>query len=205
MEEILEEGYLGNALLAGAIGLASIGVHHFVRNHPMNQDTGINASMPEKFAVVKSKEERKADIAKSITSKYKHIKPEFAAQVAHLAIKHEHEVFPRAEDIASIVGIESSFNPDAKSKLKKDPAIGLSQIRPKVWGLKKNDLSTPEKQIQHSVGILSSYHSKLGDKEAAIHSYNVGITNFSKGKNLNPSYVEKFKKERELYNSPPLK
>ena len=199
MEEILEEGFLGNALLAGAIGLAGVGVHHFVKVHPMNQESGIRSGAPEKFAAIKSHEERKSDIVKSITTKYKHIKPDFAAQVAHLALKHEHPVFPRAEDIASVVGIESSFDPSAKSKLKRDPAIGLTQVRPKIWGLKKKDLETPDQQIKHSVNILSSYHSKLGDKDSAIHAYNVGITNFSKGKNLNPSYLEKFKKERELY------
>lgn len=198
-EEILEEGFLGNALIAGAVGLAGITAHHFIKQHPMNPDTGTSSISTSAIKKFKSTEERKTDIATAIKTKYKHIDPVLANQVAHLALKHEHQTFPRAEDIASVVGIESSFNPNAKSKLKRDPAVGLTQVRPKIWGLKKKDLATPEQQIQHSVNILSSYHSKLGDKDSAIHAYNVGITNFSKGKNLNPSYLEKFKKEREIY------
>lgn len=200
-EIILEEGFLGKAMVAGAIGIAGLTAHQFIKNHPMNPDTGVSRISTGAIGKMKSDEERKTAIAKTIQSKYKHIDPQFARQVAHLAVKHEHAEFPRAEDIAAISGIESSFDPSAKSKLKYSPAIGLTQIRPEIWGLKKKDLATPEQQIKKSVEILSSYHSKLGhDTDSTIHSYNVGISNFRKGKGLNPGYVEKFKKERALYD-----
>lgn len=140
-------------------------------------------------------------LKQSAMKKYK-IDPALAEHIATMAKKHEHPVFPKAKDIMSIVGIESSFDPNAKSGLKIDAARGLTQIRPRVWGLDhKKDLATPEQQIKKSSEILASYHQKLGgDADAAIHSYNVGITNYKRGTGLNPKYLEKFKKERQIYD-----
>lgn len=142
--------------------------------------------------------ERIAELATSILSKYK-IGEQRAAEIAALAVKYERDTFPKAEDILSVIGIESSFNPKARSKLPKDPALGLMQVRPGVWGITAADLATPEQQVKFGADVLHQYYQKLGDPEDALHAYNVGITNFKRGVNLNPRYVAKFGQERELY------
>lgn len=189
----IQEGLMKNAFLAGAMattvmltynGLKEPAKDTVHRVHPMKQ----------------SVDREVKTLAKMVKSKYKHVSDDMATHVALMAKKHERDIFPKAKDLLSVAGIESSFNPEAKSKLKKDPAIGLTQIRPKVWGLKPSDLDTPEKQIKKSADILQAYHQKLGDADSALHAYNVGITNFKNKKGLNPKYVEKFKKERELYD-----
>ena len=191
-QEILEEGRLSNALIAGAIAISGIGAfNHFNRVHSHHEE--VKTSIPEK------QDDSLESLKSAVLTKYKHLDPKLAHHVVSLAKKHEHPVFPKAKDILSVVGIESSFDPKAKSKLKKDPAIGLTQIRPKVWGIDKKMLSTPEEQIKKSVEILSSYHEKLGSPEDALHAYNIGITNFKRQKGLNPSYVDKFKREKMIY------
>lgn len=138
------------------------------------------------------------ELASIITSKYK-VDPALAAKVAALAKKHEKPVFPRAEDILAVIGIESSFNPNAVSGLRRDPAVGLTQVRPGIWGLNPAALKgNIEKQIYTAVKILDQYNQKLKNPEAALHAYNMGITAYRQGK-TNPRYVEKFKNERKLY------
>jgi soluble lytic murein transglycosylase-like protein len=200
MEKIqhLEEGFLGNAIVAGALAASAIGAHHVIRHHFMSPVATIN-TCDLAHEKAKSFQERKDAISSTIQKKYKHVKPDVANSIAHLALVHEKPVFPKAEDLVSVAGIESSINPNAISKLKRDPARGLTQIRPKVWGIDKSDLATPEQQIKMSSDILQKYHNRFGDKDKAIHAYNIGETNLAKGKGLNPGYVEKFKKERSLY------
>jgi hypothetical protein len=113
-----------------------------------------------------------------------------------LAKKYERDTFPKAADILAIVGIESSFNKAAVSSLKKDPAVGLMQVRPGVWGIKASDLASMEEQMKFGSGVLAKYYEKLGDADSAVHAYNVGITNFKRGTGLNQAYVDKFNKER---------
>jgi hypothetical protein len=137
-------------------------------------------------------------LTKGILKKYK-IDPAVAANIAELAKKHEDPVFPKAHDLLAIIGIESSFNSKAVSALKKDPAIGLTQIRPGVWGLNRSELSQDiEKQISKASEILSSYNMKLKDPMQAVHAYNIGITALKNGRE-NLKYVDKFQKERVLY------
>lgn len=130
-----------------------------------------------------------------IKTKYK-VPEEKASQFVELAKKHEKDTFPKASDLIAVMAVESSFRPEAKSKLKHDPALGLMQVRPKVHGMHKDDLATPDQQIEHGANILHQYFQKLGSQEHAIHAYNVGITNLRRGTKLNPAYVEKVKKEK---------
>lgn len=192
--EEVQEGFVKNAIIGAAIGGAAMMSQQFFDKH---KDVAVERVHPH---VVQAEDEIKS-LAKTVKSKYKHVSDEFATHVATMAKKHEKATFPKAKDILAIAGIESSFNPNAKSGLRKDPAIGLTQVRPKTWGIDKNELATPEQQIKKGAEILHQYHQRLGgDVEAAVHSYNVGITNFKRQKGLNPKYVEKFKKERELYD-----
>jgi membrane-bound lytic murein transglycosylase MltF len=189
--EQLEEGKISNTVAAATIaGSALLGFIHgssensMLRTHPTH--------------VVATK--HVSELASRIKGKYKHLSDNDAVKYASLAKKHEHPVFPKAEDILAISGIESSFNPNAKSKLKVAPARGLMQVRPEIWGIKKKDLETPEQQIKKGAEILTQYHSKFGDIDSAVHAYNIGETNLRKGKNENPKYVSKYKEERKLYD-----
>lgn len=139
-------------------------------------------------------------MVKAVLSKYKTIDPKLAEQVVKLAIRYEKPTFPRAEDILAVVGIESSFKPHAVSQLKSDPAVGLMQIRPAVWKLDKEALvGSIDKQIKTGADILHKYYQRTKTPEGALQAYNVGITNYLNKKNLNPRYVPKFERERDMY------
>ncbi len=191
----MQEGFVRNAIVAAAIGGSAMMASNFYNS--AHKDVPVERVHPHKEAA----ENEIKSLAKTVKSKYKHVSDDFATHVAMMAKKHEKATFPKAKDILSIVGIESSFNPEAKSGLKRDPAIGLTQVRPKTWGIKPTDLDTPEKQIAKASEILHQYHNRVdGDVEKTVHAYNIGITNLKRNKGLNPSYVEKFKKERKRYD-----
>jgi hypothetical protein len=146
-------------------------------------------------------EARARQLAQVVADKYA-VGSDFALKVAHLAVKHEKPQFPKAEDILAVIGIESSFKPNAQSALKKDPAVGLTQIRPGVWGLNAAKLKgNIEAQVKLGADILHKYYDKLKSADKALHAYNIGLTNYMKQKGLNPRYVQKFDKERDLYEA----
>jgi hypothetical protein len=93
----------------------------------------------------------------------------------------------KANDILAIIGIESSWNPKAKSS---HGAIGLTQIIPKYW---KVDHKI-ETQVETTYKILNEYYSELKDKNKTIIAYNCGLTNFKQGK-CGKKYLRKFNKE----------
>lgn len=121
-----------------------------------------------------------------------------ATKIVKLAIKYEKPKFPKAKDILAVIGLESEFDPMAQSELKDDPAIGLMQVRPGVWGISASSIkNNVEQQIKVGTNILSDYFDKLNSPSAALHAYNIGITLFNKGK-TNQRYVDKFNKARKL-------
>ena len=138
--------------------------------------------------------------AGTILDKFK-IDPDKAHEIAKSAIKHSDPVFPQTHHLLALAGIESSFNDKAVSKLKFDQAIGLTQIRPKIWNIHPDELSTIDGQMKHAAHILKSYHQKTGSIESAVKSYNVGITNFRRGKQYNAAnrYLTKFNNELSRY------
>lgn len=189
----LEEGRIANALAGAAIAATTFAFHY---NHDQpNDKTEAIRIHPVEVA----KRSTIIGLAKKIKEKYKHVDDDYALHVATLAKKHEREVFPKAEDILAIAGVESSFNPKAKSGLRIDPARGLMQVRLGVWGIKASDIATSDQQIKHGADILEKYHAKLGDADSATHAYNVGLTNFKRKTGLNPKYVDKYNAERARY------
>jgi len=130
-------------------------------------------------------------LAKMLAKKYR-VSETLVQEVVDLAYKYESPVFPKAVDILAIVGVESSFDPSAKSQLRHDPALGLMQVRPGIWNIKPSDLGTVEQQIKHGAQILSLYYKKLGNAEDAVTAYNIGITNFNRGRR-NERYVSKYR------------
>lgn len=136
---------------------------------------------------------QRTELAKSIAKKYR-VDLELVQQVVNLAYEYEDEKFPKAQDILAIIGVESSFNPDSKSGLRKDPALGLMQVRPGVWNINPENLDSVESQIRYGVAILKRYYKKLGNAEDAIQAYNLGLTKFRRGAR-NTRYVAKYQQE----------
>jgi len=148
---------------------------------------------------LETSDERIKKLVVNVTQKYK-IDPAIGYDIVKTALKYEKSDFPRAEHLLAVIGIESSFNPEAKSKLKKDPALGLMQVRPGVWKIDKVQLGEIEGQIMHGSQILDQYHRKLKDPIKALHAYNIGITSFLKGKR-SPEYLKKYHQELKLYST----
>lgn len=137
--------------------------------------------------------------ATAIAAKYR-INPKLAQTIVELAVKHEDEVFPKAADILAVIGVESSFNPKAVSRLRHDPARGLMQVRPGIWKIDPKELNDIEKQIEAGVYVLKRYYGRAGSAEGALHAYNIGITSYRKGKK-NPAYVAKVEREKSFLAS----
>ena len=136
----------------------------------------------------------------AITGKYR-VNPDVIDEIVEIAKKYSYSDFPKTEDILSIIGIESSFDHMAKSKLKRDPAKGLMQVRPGIWKIPKSELKHIEGQIKHGVSILRKYYERLKDDEATLRAYNLGITHYKKNPDdpRGDRYIEKFEKEKQLY------
>lgn len=212
--EQLDEIKLKHALAGAALatGLATGAVHKHDVEQAKTQVTAAQKSAQEKVnkaeAVAKAakslaERERQAIVKLTdiVLDKYK-ISPDKAQEIVELTKKHEKDVFPKAADLLAIIGIESSFNPAAKSHLKHDKAIGLTQVRPKIWGIHVKDLrGNLDKQVELSADILSKYYRKLGSKDKAVHAYNVGLTNVRHGTGLNPAYLQKWKTELKRYTT----
>lgn len=137
-------------------------------------------------------------LARAIAKKYR-VSEDLVNNIVYLAHKYEDETFPRAIDILAVIAVESSFNPKAVSRLKRDPARGLMQVRPGVWGLNISDLNNIEQQIRIGARILNKYYDRTKDADSALQAYNVGITNFRRGK-TNPRYSSKVARERETFS-----
>lgn len=137
-----------------------------------------------------------------ITDEY-NVDSKLVKEVLHHVDKYAHKVFPRREDLLAVIGIESSWRPDARSPLKVDPALGLTQIRPGAW--KKfihdaNELMSVENQVKYAAKILHYNFRLTENKEDAIIAYNVGYGNWLNG-NFSDEYLMKFLIERDKFRS----
>lgn len=199
-EEQLNELNLRKALATGALAASAA----FAPNNattPNEQPPSAEQVAAQRKAYAELEQRRGIDkLAQIAMSKYKGLSPTEAKEIAALATKYAKPSFPKAADILSIIGIESSFRPEAVSGLKKDPARGLMQVRPKTWGMDIEALAKIEDQIRIGTDILHKYFKRVGDKESAVHAYNIGMRNFLNQTGLNPKYVTKFNKERQLYD-----
>lgn len=192
----LEEGKLKNmAIAVGAAGAIAAGTMY---SH-INQRDKVSPGIIQ--AIQKPARQDPEYLKKTILDKFKKVDPDKVDEIVNAAIKHSHPVFPQAHHLLALAGIESSFNEKAVSQLKHDPAVGLLQTRPKVWNIHPKELSTIDGQIKHGAHILQTYHTKTGDIDKAIQAYNVGITNFNRGKMQDAArrYLAKFKSELSRY------
>lgn len=192
----LEEGKLKQAAIAlGAAGAIAAGALY---SHIKSTEK----PSPELIQAMQKPAKQDPEYLKNVVlQKFKNVESEKAEHIVNAALKYAHPVFPQAHHLLALAGIESSFNEQAVSKLKRDPARGLLQIRPMVWNIHPSELSTIDGQIKHGAHILKTYHDKLGDADSAIQAYNVGITNLNKGKKRDAAarYLAKFKSEVSRY------
>lgn len=189
--EQLDEGVLQNIIAAASLAIAILPTG-------LLKDTDIDTSHAR--PTIQSPDRQFVASAVSRASMKYHVNPNVVRQAVKAALKYQYADFPTAKDILAVVGTESNFHADAKSKLKHDPAIGLMQVRPISTGVGTDALRTVDGQIKVGAHILRTYYEKLGDKNAALHAYNVGLTNHKTHKVVNPRYAPKVNKEREMYN-----
>lgn len=199
-EEQLYEISLKNALAAGALGATLLGSpKHFQQDKPIERPQARPAPVATVLPAPKKEvDPKQLKMSQQIAKKYK-IDGGFAQEIVELAHKYQKPNFPKAQDILAVIGIESSFDPDAVSGLKRDPAVGLMQTRPGVWNLNREELeNNVERQISTGSDILHLYYKKLKNRDAAIAAYNVGLGEFRNGNNAE-GYVSKFQHELKTY------
>jgi len=208
-EDQLDESAWRNALAAGVLGVSALSPSAITKSSPPEYE----APSDELVAYGKRSDApnmeinpeieppgrslQRQEMARGIARTYR-VGLDLSQEVVNLAFKLEDEVFPKAEDILAVIGIESSFNPQSVSPLRKDPARGLMQVRPGVWNLDLESFEDIESQIKNGVAILKHYYRKTGNREDTLHAYNIGLTRFRRG-GRNPSYVAKVQHERGQY------
>lgn len=146
--------------------------------------------------------ERRARLKAAVLSHY-NVDEKIVEEVIEHALTYEKPVFPRAEHIMAIIGIESSWRPHVRSQLEYDPAVGLTQIRPGVW---KHKIENPAKlkeikyQVKYSIEILDEYYAKLRTPEKTLIAYNVGLTAFIE-KRYDTTYLKKYMREIRRFDA----
>lgn len=147
--------------------------------------------------------QRREQIKTVILSRYR-VDEQIVDEAIDYAFLYEKPIFPRAEHIMAIIGIESSWRPYVRSQLEHDPAVGLTQIRPGIW---KNKINDPKKleqikyQIKYSIEILDEYYRILRTPEKTLLAYNVGITALIENR-YNDQYLKKYNREfRQFINT----
>lgn len=105
-----------------------------------------------------------------------------ASDIASAIIEASQTFNIRWQILSSMIGAESSFNPDARSFA---GAIGPLQVRPQIWGYLDYDLTNTRQNVMAGAYILQGYKARCGNWDCAIAAYNVGITNFTQNKKRN--------------------
>lgn len=207
-EQQLDENAWRKAIAAGAIGATLAGapkVAHDAEPPPQPAPQEQRYEEPTDEIVVKGRRPqipnpgdqlRQSQLTNNIARHYR-VNRDLVADVVQLAFEYERQDFPKAEDILAVIGVESSFNPESVSGLRRDPARGLMQVRPGIWDIDPDHLEDIENQIKYGAEILSRYYRRLKDPEAALQAYNLGITRFRRG-DRNPRYVDKFTQVRNV-------
>lgn len=191
-QQLIREFNIKHALAAGAVGAALSGAPSHVGHEQPASRPQVVLPAPKAVNPVHEK------MAEKISSKYS-VDFEDAMKIVELAHKYEKPTFPTAKDILAIIGVESGFDPDAVSGLKRDPAMGLMQVRPGIWNINPRELEgNVEKQIAYGSEILHLYYKKLKNPQSAVAAFNVGMGEFRSG-NKAHGYVSKYKHELNQY------
>jgi|SRR5579859_1588287 len=200
-EETLDEISLKHAAAATVLGASMLAPKHTAHATDVNPRRQTFSQMVAKQAEMPKLDAKEEKAVNQIVKRYG-VNGELAAKVVQLAQKYEHPEFPKAKDILAIVGIESSFNPKAKSGLKKDPAVGLMQFRPSAW--KVADANDVETQIKKGAEILNTYYRHLfSHKDRAIQAYNIGLAKYKEARDNpeeNQEILDAQKRYLDKYN-----
>lgn len=101
---------------------------------------------------------------------------EIAHMVAYASVIEDVPI----EILVSIIKVESEFDSKAKSK---HGAIGYAQVKPSAW---KNEIpynvNNKQGNILAGAYVLKRYYLETGNWSDAVKAYNIGITNFNRGK-----------------------
>jgi soluble lytic murein transglycosylase-like protein len=104
------------------------------------------------------------------------------------------------EIMLALVAVESSFDEHAVSS---SNAVGFTQVVPSVWGDEiPYDVYNPAENILAGAYVLNNYRIKCGDWQCALKAYNIGITDYKKGKQKSAAkrYVKKITEELKRMN-----
>lgn len=196
-QETLEEGALKNLVAASALMASTMIPSHLSDHSQGGMGSGLSITQPNSPGLTAPKTD--SELVSIVRGKYRHLSEPEAHEIVKTVRKHASTDYPKAEHLLAIIGIESRFDKTAKSGLRRDPARGLTQVRPGVNGMKPKDLRSIDAQVKVGAGILRDYYNRLQDEDAAVHAYNVGIGNHRTGKVSNPEYVARYSAEKQLY------
>lgn len=201
MEKLIDFVCYATILVCGTILTLRVVDHYFPSVLDQHRHQYQYKHKPIRTNVLKQ-HQVKSDFVTKISRRYTSVPRHLIKQVVEYSKEYERPDFPRQQDILAVIAIESSFRPHAVSNLKRDPAIGLTQIRPNAWRhkIKRHELNSIENQIKYGADILAHNYRRLGDKDMALHAYNMGLTATLKGAR-NPTYVHKFKHEKRILDS----
>jgi hypothetical protein len=189
-QEQLDEGAIKNAIVGLAIAGGAIGMHHALKT-PIN-DSRTTSGIVQTIEQPQERYMDKHQTIEHIKKKFK-VNHEIASQSVDSAFRHAapNGKFPQAHHLLALAGVESSFRPHVKSALKRDRAIGITQIRPKTSGLHPNDLKTVDDQFKHASAILQKMHRTMKNVPDTLTAYNNGVTATLRGGNINRNYAPK--------------
>ena len=193
----LDEGFVKNAIGAALVAGAALGIHSGLQQH-------VDPITPQ-LQIVKKPTTMNADEATNHIVKTYHVNPDLAKTITTAAFKHgDANGFPTPHHLLGLMAAESSFNPNEVSRLKKDPAIGITQIRPKTSGIHPNELKTVDDQVRHASHILKDFHKRAnGDVNMALSSYNNGFRAvYNNRPTVNKRYAPKVLKATEQFHLP---
>jgi hypothetical protein len=101
--------------------------------------------------------------------------------------------------LLALIAVESSFN---KSAISSVGAIGPAQVIPEYWNSLGYDLNNPSENIMAGAEILYLYKEECGSWRCALAAYNVGITNYTLGKQVGAQqrYLAKIQNQLSKFN-----
>ena len=194
----IEEGLVKNAVVGAAIVASTIGFYHGAKQLH-NRSLSIGGVIAQKAEKMLSP----SDQSNIIQSKYK-VDGSLADKIVAAAHTHENKTgdFPKAHHLLGLAATESSFNPNARSKLRRQPAIGLTQIRPKMNGLTPAHLASVDDQMHHASRILQKLRKHTSSDDDALTAYNNGLAATMRGgDSVNYKYAPKVMSSADEFKS----
>jgi soluble lytic murein transglycosylase-like protein len=185
-EDQVEEGLIKNAIGATLIAGAALGAYKASQDAPRPQK--VISGTVQKF---EPRPMNQDEATQKLVSHW-NVHPNTAHQITQAAWKYGNTEHVTPHVLLGLMATESSFKFDARSKLKRDAAVGLMQVRPKMHGLKPTDFSTIDSQVKHGSELLKKFHTRMGNLKDGLTAYNNGVTATLRNRdNVNHDYAPK--------------